>query len=93
VQSEIFKAELKLISQGLTLSKSNSLVRFSPFLDPEGLLRVGGRLKHSILAYDERHPVFPPKDSHLTRLIVDDCHRRALHGGTQLTLSLVRQRY
>ncbi|XP_025270835.1 uncharacterized protein LOC112639871 [Camponotus floridanus] len=93
VQSEKFRAELKLISQGLALSKSNSLARFSPFLGTEGLLRVGGRLKHSILAYDERHPVLLPKGSHLTRLIVDDCHKRALHGGTQLTLSLIRQHY
>ncbi|XP_025264356.1 uncharacterized protein LOC112637891 [Camponotus floridanus] len=93
VQSEKFRAELKLISQGLALNKSNSLARFSPFLDTEGLLRVGGRLKHSILAYDERHPVLLPKGSHLTRLIVDDCHKRALHGGTQLTLSLIRQQY
>ncbi|XP_025267293.1 uncharacterized protein LOC112638911 [Camponotus floridanus] len=64
-----------------------------PLLDSEGLLRVGGRLKHSILAYDERHPVLLPKGSHFTRLIVDDCYKRALHGGTQLTLSLIRQRY
>ncbi|XP_025270387.1 uncharacterized protein LOC112639726 [Camponotus floridanus] len=93
VQSNHFGADLKLTSQDLALGKSNSLARFSPFLDAEGLLRVGGRLKHSILTYDERHPVLLPKDSHLTRLIVDDCHQRALHGGTQLTLSLIRQQY
>ncbi|XP_025267780.1 uncharacterized protein LOC112639101 [Camponotus floridanus] len=67
--------------------------RSFPGLHSEGLLRVGGRLKYSILAYDERHPVLLPKGSHLTRLIVDDCHKRALHGGTQLTLSLIRQQY
>ncbi|XP_029674527.1 uncharacterized protein LOC115242403 [Formica exsecta] len=61
--------------------------------DPQGILRVGGRLKHSLLAYDERHPVILPGSSHLTRLIIEACHRRTLHGGVQLTLGSIRQQY
>ncbi|KMQ87200.1 hypothetical protein RF55_13588 [Lasius niger] len=64
-----------------------------PFLDNQGILRVGGRLKHAILAYDERHPAIMPGELTLSKLIVEACHRRALHGGVQLTLGMIRQRY
>lgn len=63
------------------------------FLDSLGLLRIGRRLKHALLAYDERHPIILPSVSHLTRLIVNDCHLRSLYGEVQLTLGLLRQRY
>jgi len=56
------------------------------FLDDHGVLRVGVRLKHAILSHDERHPMIAPPASWLTRLLVESCHRRALHGGMQLTL-------
>ena len=93
VQAENYKNELEAIQQSRDLPKSNALTRFSPFSDSQGILRVGGRLKHAILAYDERHPVILPSDSHFTQLVVEACHRRALHGGVQLTLGIIRQRY
>ena len=93
VQSINFKDELKTIQQERTLSKSNSLIRLNPFIDPQGLLRVGGRLKHAVLAYDERYPIILPSKSIFTRLIIEAYHRRSLHGGVQLTLGMIRQRY
>ncbi|XP_076301661.1 uncharacterized protein LOC143219643 [Lasioglossum baleicum] len=67
------------------------LVRLSPFLDDRGLLRVGGRLKHSLLDYDEKHPIIMPEKSKVTSLIIFYFHERLLHGGTQLTLSNLRR--
>jgi len=93
IQAEKFKADLIALRQGRNLSKSSQLNRLTPFLDPQGLLRVGGRLKHALLAYDERHPIILPNKSHFTRLVVDACHLRSLHGGVQLTLGLLRQQY
>ncbi|XP_067205381.1 uncharacterized protein [Linepithema humile] len=93
VQAGAYKADLKALLQHLPLPTSSSLLRLSPFLDAEGLMRVGGRLKHSLLAYDERHPVILPGDSHLVRLMVESSHRCSLHGGVQMTLGAVRQRY
>ncbi|XP_029171355.1 uncharacterized protein LOC114940771 [Nylanderia fulva] len=34
-----------------------------------------------------------PAASWLTRLVIDSCHRRTLHGGVQLTLGLLRLRF
>ncbi|XP_029169824.1 uncharacterized protein LOC114939631 [Nylanderia fulva] len=93
MQSEKYKSELKLIRQGQSLPKSNSLIRLNPFIDPQGIFRVGGRLDHAALSLDEKHTVILPSYSHLTRLIVNADHRRNLHGGVQLTLAVLRQRY
>jgi len=53
-------------------------------------LRVGGRLKHTKLSFDERQPLIVPPRSQLTRLLVEAYHRRTLHGGVQLTLGMLR---
>lgn len=63
VQAEKFKNEVEAVRQSLSLSKSNVLTRLSPFSDSQGILRIGGRLKHAILTF-EKHPVILPSDSH-----------------------------
>ncbi len=35
----------------------SSLQKYHPFIDDFGILRVGGRLEHSHLAYTRRHPI------------------------------------
>ena len=57
------------------------------------LLRVGGRLSHSILEEDAKHPLILPADSHFTTLLIRDAHRRTLHGSIQLTLATFRRQY
>ena len=51
------------------------------------LLRVGGRLSHSLLEEDAKHPLILPTDCHLTTLLIRDAHHRSLHGGVQLRKS------
>lgn len=93
VQASYYKANLKALQQHLLLPTSSSLLRLSSFLDSQGLLRVGGQLKHSLLAYNERHPIILPNNSHLTRLMIKSSHRCSLHGGVQMTFGAVRQCY
>ncbi|XP_050452141.1 uncharacterized protein LOC126851845 [Cataglyphis hispanica] len=61
---------------GSVIAEQNSLIKLTPFADPLGILRVDGRIKHALLAYDERHPMILPSSSHFTQLIVEACHRR-----------------
>lgn len=92
-QSANYHQELISLAQGLSLAEGSKLTPLNPFVDPLGLLRVGGRLKNSFLSKDEQHPLILPRTSHLTRLVVLACHLRSLHGGVQLTLRMVRQHY
>ncbi|XP_029159529.1 uncharacterized protein LOC114931579 [Nylanderia fulva] len=93
VQALHFPTDVAAASAGRTTPPQSHLVKLSPFLDDQGVLRVGGRLKNSQLPLDEKHPMIIPAASWLTRLVIDSCHRRTLHGGVQPTLGLLRLRF
>lgn len=59
----------------------HELSRLTPILDETGCLRVGGRLKHSLLSPDAKHPLILPREASLTRLLIEDCHIRTLPPG------------
>lgn len=91
-QSRFFRSEMALLRSGTAVSKG-TLPRLNPFLDDDGQLRVGGCIMHAVLAVDAKHPVIIHRDSPLTLLLVDDGRTWTLHGGTQLTLATLRQRF
>jgi len=91
VQAKHWSNELKSLAKGEPIARGSSLLKLTLFIDPQGNLRVGGRLRHSLLAYDAKHPVILSSRSHLTKLIIEAFHRKTLHGGVQLTLGAVRQ--
>lgn len=93
VQQHHYAAEIADITARRIVSPRSSFVKLSPVLDENNVLRVGGRLKHAILSQDERHPMILPPTSWFTKLLVESYHRRTLHGGVQLTLGLLRQRF
>lgn len=43
----------------------------NPFIDPCGILRVGGRLKNALLPYKMKDPMLLPRNSHLSYLLTD----------------------
>lgn len=58
------------------------------------ILRVGGRIGDAgHISYEQKHPALLPAKSHVTHLIIKDAHNRVMHGGPQLTLNQVRQKY
>lgn len=70
-----------------------SLSSLTPFLDKDGLLRVGGRLKNAPLSFESKHPLLLPAKTHLSSLICDHFHRISLHGGPRIVQSLIQQKY
>ena len=54
---------------------------------------MGGRLAHSLLDEDAKHPLILPAKCHFTTLIISDAHQLTLHGGVQLTLATPRRQY
>ncbi|XP_043463826.1 uncharacterized protein LOC122499504, partial [Leptopilina heterotoma] len=89
-QASAFEVEIGLLSAGKRLPKGNRLSSLNPFLCKEdGLLRVGGRLAHSALSFDQKHPPILPQDSALSLLFVRHAHLQCLHGGPTLTSSIL----
>uniref|UniRef100_A0A0A9VSF7 Pro-Pol polyprotein n=1 Tax=Lygus hesperus TaxID=30085 RepID=A0A0A9VSF7_LYGHE len=68
-------------------------VKLNPFFDSSGILRAGGRLYHSDLPYNHKHPILLPPESHLSELIVDSYHRAYLHPGPSLLQALVQSKF
>ena len=61
--------------------------------EEEGILRVGGRLKHSDLQYNAKYPMILPGKHPITELIIR--HYRHLNGhvGSYQVLAEIRQRF
>ena len=52
--------------------KSTGLLSLSPFLDEDGIMRVGGRLgKSKTIPYDHKHPIIMPSpDEEVTQALI-----------------------
>lgn len=71
---------------------SSLLLSLDIFLDQFGLIRVGGRLHHSEMPSEQRHPILLPK-CRISELLVLYMHLKTYHGGIQLTLRVLRERF
>lgn len=60
------------------------------FRDENGLIRVGGRLRHSDSI--TKHPVVLPKKSPISRRIIEHFHKMCGHSGRTTTVAEVRSR-
>ena len=51
------------------------LYRLDPFVDSDGILRVGGRLRRAEFEFGEKHPIILPRNDHVSKLVVVNIHR------------------
>lgn len=91
VQSSVFASEIDSIRSGRPCSRY--LQKLSPFIDNRGVLRVGGRLLHSGLAFEAKYPALLPKNHRLSELLIGQVHREHLHPGVNTTLYLLQQNF
>lgn len=82
-----------ILSLGKGSNVKGPLASLHPFLDPEGLLRVGGRLHHAPISYEKKHPIILPKESYFTQLLIRCEHERLLHAGPKLLLANLNQKF
>ena len=73
VQEQYFAKEIAALQAGTTLPNHSPLRFLSPELQA-GLIRVGGRLKHSAIPADARHSLLLLKGHPLTRSIAESMH-------------------
>jgi hypothetical protein len=53
--------------------------RLAPFLDQNGIIRVGGRLSNSQLSFNAKHPALLPRSHRFSQLVIEHAHRVHLH--------------
>ena len=90
VQSEAYGEDLRLLQNSEWLPATSPLKKLSPYIEDEGLLRVGGRLEQADLKFEERHSLILPSSHHATTLIVRYYHARVQYQGCHITLGAIR---
>lgn len=93
VQESSFSRERKFLQshkEKQIQDKSNRLHKLSPFLDDQGVLRVGGRLTHAPLHPHVKHPAVLPRHSHVSQLLIKHYHEKVHHQGRGMTMNEIR---
>ncbi|GFX78426.1 integrase catalytic domain-containing protein [Trichonephila clavipes] len=82
LQNGEYHTELTLLKCNKPLPKSSKLQSLNVFLDSEGILRVGGRLRlQPTLKFEQKHPMLIQKEHHFTSLVIRHFHRVNFHAG------------
>ena len=63
-----FMNEVVALKAGKSLPRRSSLLPLHPFIDSDGVVRVGGRECNWKLLYSQMHPIILHGKRHLTRL-------------------------
>ncbi len=91
-QASAYADDIHRLKSGLPTKRDSCLRKLNPFIGPDGLLRVGGRLGRSDLEYEEKYPVILPK-CHLSLLLVRSQHVRHKHAGVDTMICMLRGAY
>lgn len=91
VQTETYSREFSCLDAGKNISKDSALRKLNPYVDKDGLLRIGGgRLNQSMLDAKEKLPLVIPGRSYIAKLIVRHYHEKVKHQGCVFTEGSIR---
>ena len=95
-QLESFPNEYNLMSSSKPISSTSKLIGLNPIFD-EGLIKVGGRIRHANIPKESKHQIILFKDLNqliiTTQLITRNVYEDNLHVGREHTLAIIRQQY
>ena len=89
-QRRAFQKGIRTLENGKTIFGQSSIFKLDPFLDNDGVLRVGGTINNANLDYHLKHPVLLPKEGHITHAIIRDHHETVVHAGRGITINEIR---
>ena len=94
VQREYFSEEFRALQKCSQIDSKSTLLCLSPFLDAQGIIRVGGRLqKQYELSWEQRFPIILPSKHKFTKLLIRYEHLRHFHAGSLLLRSVLRRKF
>ncbi|KAJ8889354.1 hypothetical protein PR048_008853 [Dryococelus australis] len=92
-QVSVYSAEVESLIATNGRDSKSKLKSLNPFICKDKILGMGRHLQHVVLQLDQKHQMILPPKHQLTRLIIEEEHRRLLHTGGQLWLSSLHQHY
>ncbi|XP_062713800.1 uncharacterized protein LOC134290641 [Aedes albopictus] len=102
VQHEAYPDEVNILkskregqrNQQKNVEKNSLLYKLSPIMDEHGIIRMNSRLSAAeFLPFDTRFPIILPKDSYITRLVVDWYHRDYKHANDETVINEIKQKF
>lgn len=93
VQNKHYELDIMQLKSNKKIHGKSQLLNLNPYIDDDGILRVGGRLGNSNLDNNRKHPIILPNKDHLSILLINGAHRSTLHGGARQTLTYLRTKY
>ena len=75
------------LHNGNSLKSSSKIVKLDPFLDQDGMLKVGGRIGKCGILDEIQHPNLSPKSCKTADLIMRWCHNKIAHAGRGITIN------
>ncbi|XP_017470269.1 PREDICTED: uncharacterized protein LOC108361969 isoform X1 [Rhagoletis zephyria] len=92
IQLLYFRDEYQRMLKNLPLHRSSRLLQLAPFLHNQ-LIRVGGRIKNSTLAFNAKHPIVLPHAHPFIHTLITYYHRQHLHAGAQTLQNILRDKF
>ena len=81
IQQRHFKEEIMSLHNRNSLKSSIKILKLDPFLDQDGILKVGERIEKCDISDEIQHPPLLPKSCKTTELIIRWCHDKVAHAG------------
>jgi hypothetical protein len=72
--------------------KKGDFKTLTPFVDPKGIIRVGGRVNPSLVSYDNTRPALLPRKHWISVLVTRNAHQIS-HSGVDTTTARTRRKY
>ena len=70
VQQRHFKEEIMALHKGNSLKSSSKIIKLDPFLDQDGIFKVGGRIGKCEISGEVQHPILLLKSCQTADLIM-----------------------
>ena len=89
-QAGHFWKEIEAVNAGNRVPSTSSIHQLDPFLDKDGVLRVGGRLVKSNFSHQLKHPALLLKYCTISQLIIRYYHEKTAHSERGMTINEIR---
>ena len=91
VQNQAFCKDIEVLKKKGKMPTTSRIYGLDPYVDSDGFLRLGGRLRKCELDANIAHPVLLPKNSCISVAIIRWCHKNVAYEGRGLALNKLRQ--
>ena len=93
-QRENFPAEIQSLENDKRIDKNSRASILTPYLDENKILRARGRIDAAPnIPHEMKNPIILDRKNLFTKLLVDDYHKRTNHGGENVIMNEIRQKY